>query len=299
MQKVKEHYVPQFYLRGFTDNNGLLHVYNLNQKKFYTQIPKNICFEKNLYETEWKDANPKLGKYVLVNSIENEFCRYENEFAELVRTITNVCTSKQNQNALILHGEEKEVLCRFVVNLMLRNPSNMELLALSDIPKDVKRSDGFLLFKDIMKKMGLGGAESIYLAAQKKAMLTEELESSFPKVYAEYLKNICFTFFYAEDGNFVTSDVPVCFGKDWTISDEDKTCLYIAVTSKIALLFGNYNMPQTRKNRMVRIKSEIVELFNKQMAKHFNRINMLIGNSKELIEKYVEEMRICPSTNTP
>lgn len=195
LQKVKEHYVPQFYLNKFTNDNGLLHVYDFKQKKFYAQKPKNICFKKNLYETEWKDANPKLGKYVLTNNVENEFCRYEGKFAILVQKIIGICTPVQNPNALILHGEEREVLFRFVVNLIVRNPSNMDFLALSDIPKEIKNSDVMMTFRDIMHKMGLGGADSIYLAAQKKMMLTDEIEGSFPQVYAEYLKKVCFTFF--------------------------------------------------------------------------------------------------------
>lgn len=287
LQKVKEHYVPQFYLNKFTDDNGLLHVYDLKQKKFYTQKPKNICFKKNLYETEWQDANPKLGKYVLANNIENEFCRYESEFGILLQKIINICTSEQNPNALILYGKEKEVLFRFVVNLMVRNPLNMESLALSEIPEEIKNSDGMSLFRDVMCKMGLGGADSICLAAQKRVMLTDEIEGSFPQECAEYLKKICFSFFYASNSEFITSNIPVCLGNDCTISDEDKTCLYLALSPKIAVLFGNYNMPQIHKNRMTKIESKIVDLFNIQIVKHHNDINMLIGTSRDLIEKYV------------
>lgn len=287
LQKVKEHYVPKFYLNKFTDDNGLLHIYDLRQKKFYSKKPKNICFRENLYETEWQDANPKLGKYVLTNNIENEFCRYESGFAILLQKIIAVCTSVQNPNALILYGEEKEILFRFVVNLMVRNPLNMESLALSEIPEEVKNSDEMSLFRDIMCKMGLGGADSIYLAAQKKVMLTDEIEGSFPQEYAEYLKKSCFTFFYASNSEFITSDIPVCLGNDCTIFDEDKTCLYLALSPKIAVLFGNYNMPQIHKNRMIKIESEIVDLFNAQIIKNHNYINMLIGTSRELIEKYV------------
>ncbi|MDE6026283.1 MAG: DUF4238 domain-containing protein [Lachnospiraceae bacterium] len=287
MQKVKEHYVPQFYLNKFTDDNGLLHIYDLKQKKFYTQKPKNICYKKNLYETEWQDANPKLGKYVLANKIENEFCRFESEFAILLQKIIDICTSAQNPNAMILYGKEKEVLFRFVVNLMVRNPLFMESLALSEIPEEIKNSDEMSLFRADMCKMGLGGADSIYLAAQKEVMFTDEIEGSFPYEYAKYLKKISFTFFYSLNSDFITSDMPVLLGNDCMISDEIKTYLYLALSPKIAILFGNYNLPQIRKNKMIKIESEIVDLFNIKILKHHNNINMLIGNSREMIEKYV------------
>lgn len=287
MQKVKEHYVPQFYLNKFTDKDGLLHVYDLKQKKFYSPKPKNICFKKNLYETKWQDANPKLGQYVLVNNIENEFSRYENEFATLLQRIIDICTPEQNPNALILQGKEREIFFRFVVNLMVRNPVNMTLLALSKLPKEIEHSDKMLIFRDVMNKMGLGGADSVYLAAQKRVMLTEEIEGSFPQVYAQYLKKICFTFFYALDSEFITSDVPVCLGDDRTISDEDKTCLYFVLSPKIAVLFGNYSKFKIHKNRMIKVESEIVDLFNTKAITHHSCMNMLIGSSQELIERYL------------
>lgn len=288
MQKVREHYVPQFYLNKFTDDNGLLHTYNFDEKKYYTQIPRNVCFEKNLYETEWEDANPKLGRYVLPNNIENEFCKYEGEFAELLQTISSVCTSDQNANALILYGKEKEMLRRFVVNLMFRNPINIDSLALSELPEEEKNSDGMSLVRSIMNGMGFGGAESIYLAAKKKAMLTYEIEGSLPHVYVENLGKICFTLYYAQDNEFITSDIPVCFGDDCTILDEDKTCLYLALNPKVAVLFGNYNVSQRTKNKMIKLKSEYVDFFNEQIVKHHNYIRLLIGSSNELIEKYVK-----------
>lgn len=47
-----------------------------------------------------------------------------------------------------------------------------------------------LIFRDVMNKMGLGGADSVYLAAQKSAMLTEKIEGSFPQVYTQYLNSL-------------------------------------------------------------------------------------------------------------
>lgn len=287
MQKVREHYVPQFYLKKFTDDNGLLHIYNFDQKKFYTQIPQNICYESNLYETEWEDANPKLGKYVLPNDIENTFCEYEGEFAKLLQTICHVCTSDQNANALILHGKEKEILRRFVINLMFRNPINMDSLALSELSDEEKNSDGMSLVRSILDGMGFGGAESFYLAVIKKAMLTYEMEDSLPQVYVEKLSKISFSFLYATNSVFITSDIPVCFGYDCTIPDEDKTCLYLALSPKVAVLFGNYNVPRRDENRMIKIRSEYVDFFNSQIIENHNYIRLIMGNSRDAIQKYM------------
>lgn len=288
MHTIREHYVPQFYLDRFANDDGFVQIYNFKQHKLYPQRTRNVCFEKNIYETEWEDANPKLGKYVLLNHIEDIFCKYEGEFAQLLKTINSVCTYNQNVNALILHGKEKEILLRFIVNLMLRNPINMDSFALSEIPEDEKNSDGMVLFRDIMDKMGLGGADSIYIAAQKKAMLTYEIEDGFPQKCVENLKKISFMFLYATDSEFITSDIPICYGYDCMIPDEDKTCLYLALSPKVAVLFGNYNELKGNRNKMIRIENEIVDLFNEQIVKHHNYIRLLIGSSNELIEKYIK-----------
>ncbi len=287
MHKIKEHYVPQFYLNNFTDDDRLLHIYDVKRKKFYTEKSRNVCFIKNLYEAEWKDANPKLGIYILPNNIEDIFCKYEGEFAKLLQTIICVCSEDQNPNALILHGKEKEVLIQFIVNLMLRNPVNMERLRLFEISECMKKSDEFLLYEDILSKMGLGGVESIYLTAQKKVMLTNELDGNYPQVWVNCLQKIYFSFFYAQQGEFITSDIPVCLGNDITISGEDKTCLYFALSPKVAVLFGNYTLQKKRKNRMIKIDKGHIDFFNRQIIKHHNYINILIGNSKESIERYL------------
>lgn len=287
LQTVREHYVPQFYLDRFANDDGYVQIYNFEQRKYYPQRPRNVCFEKNLYETEWEDANPKLGKYVLLNHLEDIFCNYEGEFAQLLKTISRVCTYNQNASALILHGKEKEVLLRFIVNLMLRNPINMDSLALSEIPEDEKISDGMALFRDVLNKMGLGGADSIYIAAQKKAMLTYEIEGNFPQKCVEHFKKINFTFLYAINGEFITSDVPVFCGYDCTIPDEDKTSLYLALSPKVAVLFGNYNVLRRNGNRMIKIESEYVDFFNRQIIERHKHIRLLIGNSKKVIGKYI------------
>ena len=186
---VKEHYVPQFYLRNFADENGLLHMYDFKQNKYFTQIPKNICYENNLYETKWENANPKLGEFVLPNHIEKTFCKYEGEFSKVLTTILHICCSSQNLNALILQGNERNMFFRFIVNMIVRNPENMEALALNKLEPDDIDNDEIKQIRTMLDDMGFGGADSICLAAKKKAMLTDEFENSFTQACLEALKS--------------------------------------------------------------------------------------------------------------
>lgn len=287
MQKtVKEHYVPQFYLRNFADANGLLHIYDFKRNKYFTQSPKNICYKNNLYETKWENANSKLGEFVLPNHIEKIFCKYEGEFSNVLTTVLHICSPSQSPNALILQGNERNIFFQFIVNMIVRNPKNMEALALSKLEPHDTNNDEIKQIRTMSDDMEFGGADSICLAAKKKAMLTDEFENSFTQACLVALKRLNYTFFYARTNSFITSNIPACVGDDPTIIEDDKTCIYLALSSKVAVLFGNYKNSNTFKNRMVCIEEKQVENFNRTLIKHNDNKRIIIANSKDTVRKY-------------
>ena len=287
MQKtVKEHYVPQFYLRNFADANGLLHIYDFKRNKYFTQSPKNICYENNLYETKWENANSKLGEFVLPNHIEKIFCKYEGEFSNVLTTVLHICSPSQNPNALILQGSERNIFFQFIVNMIVRNPKNMEALAFNELEPHDTNNDEIKQIRTMSDDMEFGGADSICLAAKKKAMLTDEFENSFTQACLVALKRLNYTFFYARTNSFITSNIPACVGDDPTIIEDDKTCIYLALSSKVAVLFGNYKNSNNFKNRMVCIEEKQVENFNRTLIKHNDNKRIIIANSKDTVRKY-------------
>ena len=292
MQKtVKEHYVPQFYLRNFADEKGLLHIYDFKRHKYFTQSPKNICYENNLYETKWENANPKLGEFVLPNHIEKTFCEYEGEFSKVLTKILKICCPSQNPNALILKGNERNIFFQFIVNMIVRNPENMEVLALNKLEPDDTDNDEIKQIRTMLNDMEFGGADSICLAAKKKAMLTDRFDNSFPQVCLEELKRLNYTFFYAQTNSFITSNIPVCVGDDPIIIEDDKTCIYFALSPKVAVLFGNYKNSRNFKNQIVYVEEKQVENFNHMLIKHSDNKRILIENSNATIRKYGEIAR--------
>ena len=106
---VKEHYVPQFYLKNFMDDRGLLHVYDFEQTKIFYPKPKNICCENNLYETKWENANVNLDDFVLRNNIENIFSKYEREYSKVLQKILQICNKLKNSNTPILCRNEEDI----------------------------------------------------------------------------------------------------------------------------------------------------------------------------------------------
>ena len=119
-------------------------------------------------------------------------------------------------------------------------------------------------------------------------MLTDEFENSFTQACLETLKK----FFYARMNSVITSNIPACVGDDPTIIEEDdKTCIYFALSPKVAVLFGNYKNSNNFKNRMVYIEEKQVENFNHMLIKHSGNKRILIGNSDATIRKYGEIAR--------
>lgn len=282
---VKEHYVPQFYLKNFTDNKGFLHVYDLEKNKYFSAKPESICFEKNLYETMWENANPKLGKFVLQNNIENTFCGYECEFAKILTKILQVCNPYQKSNALVLQEDEKDVFFRFIINLTIRHPQNMERLSLNEIEEN---NDVICQVRSLLNDMGLGGTESLCYAANKKVMLTYEFENSYPFACLETLRKFNYSFFYADQGCFITSNNPVCVGDDPAIADNDKTSIYVALSPKVSVIFGNYKCSEKLKNKMICIDEKQVENINRIFATYDNGKRFLIAESEDTVRKYIE-----------
>lgn len=284
----KEHYIPQFYLYQFIDGNNELSVFNFKTGKLFKTVPSKLGYKKYLYETEWVDADPKCGKFILENEIEKIFSNYEGEFSTLLKTIKRVCTLTQNPNALILNQKEKKLLFRFVINMLIRSPYNMEILQLNQISKDIEESDLMQSLRITLNEMGIGGADSLALAAQKKAMLTEEFPDSFPEQYVNSLKKIPFHFFYAEEGEFVTSDLPALLGDDLTILEEDKTSIYFPLLPKVAVIFGYYDKFKNRNNRMTVIKKKYVDKFNKKFVSKCKEYSYsVIGKDMKLIKQYL------------
>lgn len=286
--KVKQHYVPQFYLKFFCDESGKLTAFDPIRKEFKRIVPQRICFEKNLYETPAKDCDDALGSYINCNDTENIYGKYESDFATLLRKILAVC-SEQNKDALILHSHEKKMFFRFIVNMLIRNPVSMQEMKIDTLSNEIKSSNYYTGMDLVLNEMGIGGTESIFTAAQKKAHLTFEFSEVQENQLVEELSSMNFSFFRSQSGEFITSDHPVCYGNDLYIEAENSTCLYMALSPHIAVLFGNYKDSKSARNRMILIPEEIVNKFNQSILKNKHYCHWIIARSQSAIEKAMKE----------
>ncbi len=285
-----QHYVPQFYLRNFTDERGEVWIYEPDNNRIFSAKPKSICFEKDLYETQFQNENTPFGKYLLPNNIENIFQGQEGKYAKLINKIKSICTIGLGRDVLILKPCEEEMLRSLVANLLVRNPKNMKRLGLNDSLDDTIDQSIYNQIDSLLSQLGIGEAETFIKAARMKVTLTEEIEGSLPLKINEDLAKLNFTFLYANSDEFITSDIPIAFGSDIYAMGENKMCLYLALTPKIAILFGNYKSMSQYRNGLLPLNEKTVRKFNFQILSKKHYIRYIMSSNQEILQTYVREV---------
>jgi hypothetical protein len=102
----RHHYLPQFYLKNFTDDNGLLWVFDREKNEYRQQLPKDTAIKGYYYAFKGKDGRKHT-------EIENFFSVIEGK----TKPILIKLDKKESINT-----EEKEILAIFISFLKTRVP---------------------------------------------------------------------------------------------------------------------------------------------------------------------------------
>ena len=175
--KVKEHFVPKFYLRNFTSKNKKICIYDKIENKMYFKAPQNICYINDLYETKWIDENLENNNYILRNDLENHFSEIEKEFNNTLNSIISKCSCQQNQNKLILTSYEKEIMKKFVANILFRNPWCMKQYNVDSVDENLLENPEIC---KIQHELGIDVAPLIK-ASNKLCLFDDRFDSSLVK----------------------------------------------------------------------------------------------------------------------
>lgn len=288
----RQHYVPQFYLRQFEDKDGFLWVYDKQTDKEFKCRSENICQERLLYETTWEGANEKLGKYVLLNDIENLFSGKEGSYAQIVSRVLKLCTPHQKRNALICNGKEKKLLAEFAVNLYVRNPWTMKVFELDHIPEDLEDNQELQAMREAFSLLGFGNMDSLVKAAQKKAFITDDFDGGFSVELTERLRQVELTFFYSLDAAFVTSSFPSGLGEDSSAVGVEKISSFLPLSPNVAVMFGNFEHMHDFRNRMVVLKKDMVMEFNQKYMEHSaEQVRYIICRDELLLKEMIRQRK--------
>lgn len=110
---VRHHYLPQFYLKGFSTNKSRLYIFDkkaIDEKsKFRYQTTEKIAYENNLYTYKTKDLKKE--------TLEDFFCQIEG----MAKTVIDKLEKKES-----IEPPERGHLALFVAFLWLRTPTSKE-----------------------------------------------------------------------------------------------------------------------------------------------------------------------------
>ena len=115
-QSWRHHYIPQFYLNGFTSKDGKFKIYDIQKKDF---IKKGKDFPPESYFFE-KDGNTMITDNGSTVFIEESFQRKETKAAEVFNRI-NKSSSIERYN---VNDDDIAILKYFIGIMYWRNPTN-------------------------------------------------------------------------------------------------------------------------------------------------------------------------------
>jgi hypothetical protein len=116
----RHHYLPVFYLKGFTKESGNLKIYNVVTKKF-VQNGKEFSPESYFFE---KDANSIFKNNTKSDFVENGYADLENKIAKLINKIN----SSDNLTRYDVNEDDMPMLNLFVSVMYWRLPHRKEEL---------------------------------------------------------------------------------------------------------------------------------------------------------------------------
>lgn len=285
---IKQHYVPQFYLKKFCNSNSKLYVYDKEKQNYFKATPKDICFEKNLYEYEENNSLLGGGKPILTNDIENIYAVEEGKYSALLDTIINRMDEQINQNALILNSDEVDLLIDFVANLIIRHPKSMdENLTLdnyNDFCDALNESGAEAIISGIFNLLKLGEYEWLNKTIFKKYYLnSNNLENNSFSI-KPFLKNMSFVFLKSENSEFVTSNFPA---RIEIKNDDIFDSIYFPLSPKYAVNF--FSSKTSDRNRIRTIDNKTTKKLNIWMAVNPDN-RFLISNKQANIKQIIKKL---------
>lgn len=274
----KHHYVPQFYLKKFLDNNRQeLDVLRRDTENSFSIVqlsPKSICYEKHLYTISDKTINEND-----FNDIESLYAEVEGKINEI--TILLIKQDKQESLDEILEkiSEFQHIMKLYISLMFWRNPHN-------NIYVENKIKD-FLEYYDKsnneQKKFAL--KDRAFIKYLQKQYLRKKKNSIFKFFQYFYLPIFIFNIYgdsklkikYLESGKYISSDNPVIMLGN--IEENVNFQNIIFPITKNLLIFGEN----------VDIASYDSDKINELMAKNANKYIYgdldVLQNTKIFLEK--------------
>lgn len=239
-----QHYVPQVYLRGFSEDNARIWSYSLDPMDSGKFVPiKSVCYIKTLYEIRKND-----GELVAQNWIEKVLSKIEGMYAEYLRALKRKAYNKENYRTKCFLSTEEKAFWKFYVTLqMMRSPS---------VLRKAK------MITDELNDNHLLDYETSSLAVYLCLPFFGEMKPKDRNAFVFFLKpmlNMSIAVGVDESETLFTSDNPVyCYSsqKDITLLEEYERIVMPLTSSLVLIMLGGKAAKGHDKNRLFRLSEE-------------------------------------------
>jgi hypothetical protein len=109
----RNHYLPQFYLKSFTDDKGIFWVYYKNQDQPKRQTPINTGIEKNMYTIKKRNG-------IVDDSLEKRV------FAPIESSVSPIINHLIHSKKYSLNKDDKSYLALFIAFMATRVPRSIK-----------------------------------------------------------------------------------------------------------------------------------------------------------------------------
>lgn len=200
----RQHYVPNFYLKNFSDDKENILAKNINNKNEIKIKTKNIAINKYFYDIEKADNLQQR------QAIEKGLSLLENKASVVINRIINLCSIKRNLFfSLITSSDERYLLAEYIALQMLRTPKYREWINKFNYKLHKKRLKLLVNYINHKKNTNIDYNDIDIIVDEKIGHLDVLIDVKYISFIAEVIYSSNWIFFY-NDTNipFLTSDNP-------------------------------------------------------------------------------------------
>lgn len=123
--KKKQHFIPQFYLRGFADKDGRLYAYHKDVGRILHTNVGDVCERRYLHEvaSSTRDGMSGANRFVMPSHIEDGLGELEKRLAPGYAKFLKCCEKKTSSESDFSYG--KSITCFLIAFLAERHPANL------------------------------------------------------------------------------------------------------------------------------------------------------------------------------
>lgn len=289
----KQHYVPRFYLKSFTNQDGFLYAVKREPSglgRIFQTKPEGICFEKYLHEV--KRRTPIDGeRFIEQGSAEKALSKMENDLAYdyrlLIEHLDSGVFSDTDETCELL-----ERLILLISLLLVRSPKYLKRVRSNAASYAVElEAEGFLTDVDRKEMDAEGFGEEfesiVELAIQDAALFKFCEDAPLHSLVSLMLRMDCGFFVAPEGSEFITSSLPIF--PEWSdIQESDPYSIYFSLSPR----YGVVLKQKSENDRLVSIShidGSAVDVFNRALMYGNDSWDFLIARDRECFELLVKE----------